>query len=426
MSGTVVLGAQWGDEGKGKITDLLAADADVVIRYSGGPNAGHTIVRGERIFRLHHIPSGILYPQVTCLLGNGMVIDPAGLLEEIESLTRDDVDVSRLYISSRAHLIMPYHRLLDEANEASRGKKAIGTTGRGVGPTYADKAARHSLRIHHLLNVDDATDEIRRACAQANHRLKRLYNQSGMDPATLAENCKAWGERLRPHVIDTGLFLHHAIQQKQRVLFEGAQGTLLDIDHGTFPFVTSTATTIGGALTGTGVGPRAIGRIIGVTKAYTTRVGAGPFPTELFDAVGDRLVEQGHEYGTTTGRRRRAGWLDGVALRYAARINGLTELALTKLDVLTGFSSLRICTSYRWGEEESDQFPAQTSRLFNCQPVYEDLPGWSANIRTVRSFDRLPVEAQHYVQFLEELAGIPVSIISVGPDRDQTFFRSAE
>ncbi len=423
MPGAVILGAQWGDEGKGKVTDLLAARADVVIRYTGGPNAGHTIVHGEHTLKLHHIPSGILYPRVSCLLGPGMVIDPQGLLEEMEDLARRAVDVSQLYISERAHLIMPYHRMLDRASELARGSRAIGTTGRGIGPAYADKAARRGLRVHHLVDVEAAAETIRQTADEANRRLQLLFDQPGVDSEALVEQCRVWGNRLRRHVLDTGLFLAQAVNEDKNVLFEGSQGTLLDIDHGTYPFVTSTATGIGAALTGTGIGPQAIHRIIGVTKAYTTRVGAGPFPTELHDAAGDQLVEQGHEYGTTTGRRRRTGWLDGVALRYAVRVNGLTELALTKLDVLSGFPRLPVCTAYRLGNEEVSHFPPLATLLDESEPIYTELPGWDEDIQGARSFDELPPAAQRYVQHIEELAGVPVTIISVGPDREQTILR---
>ncbi len=426
MSGTVIIGAQWGDEGKGKITDLLAAEADVVIRYSGGPNAGHTIVRGQNTYRLHHVPSGILYPHATCLLGNGMVIDPENLLNEMDGLAQGGIDITGLHISDRAHLIMPYHRLLDRASETARGRQAIGTTGRGIGPAYTDKAARRGLRMHHLLDVGRARDDIERACQFANLQLKARFDHPGLDVEELIEQCQRWSARLRPYIMDTALFLNQAIEQKQKVLFEGAQGILLDVDHGTFPFVTSTATGIGGALTGTGVGPQALQRIVGITKAYTTRVGAGPFPTELFDEAGDRLVDQGHEFGTTTGRRRRTGWLDAVALRYAVRVNGLTDLALTKLDVLTGFPTLRVCTAYEVAGEKMTYFPARTDQLAACEPLFEALPGWLEDIRDVRAFDQLPKAAQQYVQRLEQLAGAPITIISVGPDRDQTFLRAAE
>ena len=423
MPGTVVLGAQWGDEGKGKITDLLSADADIVVRYAGGPNAGHTIVVGEHTLKLHHIPSGILYPHVTCILGNGMVVDPQGLLDEMDRLAGDGIDISRLRISNRTHVIMPYHRLLDSASEAERGTNAIGTTGRGIGPTYADKAARRGLRIHQLADIETAEDEIRQACAAANRQLEQHAGRPAVNAEDLLVQCCTWSKRLRPHIADTGLLLHRALQEKKRVLFEGAQGILLDIDHGTYPFVTSASTGVGGALTGTGVGPQALNRIVGVTKAYTTRVGAGPFPTELHDAAGDRLGEQGREFGTTTGRRRRTGWLDGVALRYAARVNGLTELALTKLDVLAGFERIPICTAYRHDAALVEDFPPVASALAECQPVYAELPGWSDDISAVRSFDQLPAAAQRYVQFVEDLASVPITTISVGPDRSQTLIR---
>ncbi|RLC78743.1 MAG: adenylosuccinate synthase, partial [Chloroflexi bacterium] len=378
MPATVVVGAQWGDEGKGKITDLLAQDADIVARYNGGNNAGHTVVIGSQTFRLHHIPSGILYPHVTCLLGNGMVINPAHLCEELDGLAARGVDISpsRLKISGHAHLILPYHIALDGADEHRRGKKAIGTTRRGIGPTYADKAARTGLRVVDMLDEDAFAEKVREAVKAKNHILEKVYGLDPLDPDQLAQEYRNYARRLAPYVADVSLLVDEALREGKTVLCEGAQGTLLDLDHGTYPYVTSSTPTIGGALTGLGIGPRWIERVIGVSKAYTTRVGKGPFPTELTDEIGDRLVEAGQEYGTTTGRRRRTGWLDAVILRYAVRVNGLTELALTKLDVLTGIDPLKICMAYRCDGRLLQHSPLSPAQLARCEPVYEELPGW--------------------------------------------------
>jgi len=425
MPATIVVGAQWGDEGKGKITDLLAQDVDIVARYNGGNNAGHTVVIGEETFRLHHIPSGILYPRVICLLGNGMVINPAHLCEELDALAARGVDVSpsRLKISGHAHLVLPYHIALDGADERLRGKKAIGTTRRGIGPAYADKAARRGLRAVDMLDEGDFAARVREAVQAKNRLLEGVYGLEPLEPDEVAREYREYARRLAPYVTDVSLLVHQALREGKAVLCEGAQGTLLDIDHGTYPYVTSSSPVAGGALTGLGIGPRWVERIIGVAKAYTTRVGGGPFPTELTDEVGDRLVEVGHEYGTTTGRRRRTGWLDAVILRYAVRVNGLTELALTKLDVLTGINPLRICVAYRCDGRQLEHFPLSTEQLARCEPVYEELPGWDEDITSVRTFAELPLATQRYVERIEELTGVRVGIISVGPEREQVLKR---
>ncbi|MGQ9628488.1 MAG: adenylosuccinate synthase [Anaerolineae bacterium] len=420
MPVTILVGAQWGDEGKGKITDLLARESDFVARYQGGNNAGHTVVVGGQTFRLHHIPSGILYRGVTCILGNGMVINPGHLLEEMDSLASRGADISpeRLKISGKAHLIMPYHIALDGAGERAMGQKAIGTTRRGIGPAYADKAARRGLRAQDMLE-EDFPQKVREAVMEKNIILEKLYSQLPLDAEAVAEEFSIYAGRLRPYIADVSLLLDEACRAGKAILCEGAQGTLLDIDHGTYPYVTSSSPAAGGALTGLGLGPKCVERVIGVVKAYQTRVGSGPFPTELHDEIGDRLVEVGHEYGTTTGRRRRTGWLDMVALRYAARINGLSELAITKLDVLGGIGTLKICLAYRCRGELLEHFPASPSVLEECEPVYEEMPGWKEDIAEAKKWDDLPSAAQNYIRRIETLAGLRATFISVGPEREQ-------
>lgn len=425
MPATAVIGAQWGDEGKGKITDMLAAESDVVARYGGGDNAGHTVVVGDDTFKLHLVPSGILYPDVICVLGGGMVVNPRRLLEEMDGLAARGVDISaaRLLLSNQAHLILPYHVALDGAAEQSRGRSALGTTKRGIGPAYADKAARSGIRAGEMRDPPAFAERVRAAVATKNELLTRVYGQEPLSPEEVAGEYREYAVRLAPYLADTSAFLVEALYARKRLLCEGAQGTLLDLDHGTYPYVTSSYPTIGGALVGLGLGPQHLTRILGVTKAYQTRVGAGPFPTELHDATGDHLVEVGHEYGTTTGRRRRTGWLDAVALRYAVQVNGLSELALTKLDVLGGLGPLRIAVAYTCDGETLTRFPADAMTLTRCQPVYEELPGWEQDISAARAFDDLPQAARAYVERIEELAGTPATLISVGPEREQTIHR---
>ena len=426
MPAIAVIGAQWGDEGKGKITDMLAAESDLVARYGGGDNAGHTVVVGGDTFRLHLVPSGILYPRVVCVLGGGMVVNPRRLLEEMDGLAARGVDVSpaRVLLSVQAHLILPYHIALDGATEQSRGRSALGTTKRGIGPAYADKAARSGIRAGEMRDLTTFAERVRAAVATKNELLTRVYGQEPLSPEEIAGEYREYAIRLAPYLADTSAFLSEALRQGKQLLCEGAQGTLLDLDHGTYPYVTSSYPTVGGALVGLGLGPQHLTRILGVTKAYQTRVGAGPFPTELHDDTGDHLVEIGHEYGTTTGRRRRTGWLDAVALRYAVQVNGLSELVLTKLDVLTGLQPLRIAVAYECEGETLTRFPADAATLARCQPVYEELPGWREDISGARTFEELPQEARDYVTRIEELAGASVTLISVGPEREQTIRRS--
>jgi adenylosuccinate synthase len=420
MPGIVIVGAQWGDEGKGKVTDLLAERAQVVVRYQGGNNAGHTVVVGQQTLKLHLIPSGIHRPGVLCVIGNGLVIDPRALVAEMDELEANSLNTSGLRISANAHLVMPYHLMLDGIEEERRGGKSLGTTRRGIGPTYTDKAARYGLRLQDLLDMAVFEEKLGRALEQKNAFLTEVYGKEPLEMEPILEVYGACAERLRPHIVDASLLVHEALTQGQNVLFEGAQGTLLDIDHGTYPFVTSSSPVAGGACTGVGIGPRQIDGAIGVSKAYTTRVGAGPFPTELSDAVGDHLREAGREYGTTTGRPRRCGWFDGVILRYAARVNGLTGLALTKLDVLTGLPRLKICMGYEYDGQVLKEFPYQGAILARCQPIYEEMDGWTEDISGARTYDELPPQARAYVARLEELAGVPIDIISVGPKREQT------
>ncbi|MFB0534583.1 MAG: adenylosuccinate synthase [Anaerolineae bacterium] len=420
MPGIVVVGAQWGDEGKGKVTDLLAEQAQVVVRYQGGNNAGHTVVVGQQTLKLHLIPSGIHRPGVLCVIGNGLVVDPRALVAEMDELEANGLDTAGLRISANAHLVMPYHLMLDGIEEERRGGKSIGTTRRGIGPTYTDKMARYGLRVQDLLDMAVFEEKLSQALEQKNALLTAVYSKEPLEMGSILKEYEACAERLRPHIVDASLLVHEALIQGQNVLFEGAQGTLLDIDHGTYPFVTSSSPVSGGACTGVGIGPRHIDGVIGVSKAYTTRVGAGPFPTELSDAVGDHLVEVGREYGTTTGRRRRCGWFDGVILGYAARVNGLTGLALTKLDVLSGLPRLKICVGYEYNGQVLKELPYQGTVLAGCQPIYEEMDGWTEEISGARAYDELPPQARAYVARLEKLTGVPIDIISVGPEREQT------
>ena len=423
MPATVVVGAQWGDEGKGKIANLLAREADMVVRYQGGNNAGHTVVIGEETFALSLIPSGVTYPNVTPVIGNGCVVDPRVLLDEMEMLHSRGIDPSRLRLSANAHLIMPYHRKLDAVRERFLGKQMIGTTKKGIGPAYIDKYARVGIRVQDLYDPKIFADKLEAAVKETNKILTKLYNQLAFEAEDIIAEYLEYGARLEPHVEDTSSLVWEAIRRDQNVIFEGAQGVLLDIDHGTYPFVTSSSPTSGGALTGVGVGPKDIDRVLGLTKAYVSRVGTGPFPTELDDEIGEAMVRIGGEYGTVTGRRRRCGWLDAVALRYAVRVGGITELALMKLDVLSEFETIRIATGYRHQGETYDSFPRQHSVLYHCEPVYEDHPGWLTDISAVRDFADLPKEAQRYVEAVEGLAGVPITMISVGPRRSATFTR---
>ena len=415
-----VLGAQWGDEGKGKIVDLLTAHFAIVARYQGGHNAGHTVYVNGVKFILRLIPSGILHPGVTCVIGNGVVIDPQALFTEIDDLARNGIDVgNRIVVSDKAHLILPYHRDLDLLAEARRGERKIGTTSRGIGPAYEDKIARRGIRVGDLADPKGLEQNIRDNVNARN----RLVQDSTMDWKPVLAQLLVHAERMKPMVRDVSVMLAEAMRDGTRIMFEGAQGTLLDIDHGTYPYVTSSNASIGGVCTGLGVPPRAIGGVLGVVKAYTTRVGEGPFPTELFGEMGNRLRESGSEYGAVTGRPRRCGWFDAVAARYAARINGLDGLALTKLDVLDGLERIDICTAYRCGGRTLTEFPSDVSQLAACEPIYESMPGWSSPTAGVRVFDKLPEAARQYIARLEEVSGVRAAIVSTGSERDDTIFR---
>jgi len=424
MPATVVVGAQWGDEGKGKITDVLSKSADLVVRFQGGNNAGHTIVVDGERFALTLIPSGVLYPNVTPVIANGCVVDPGVLFDEMDTLASRAVDPSRLRVSANAHLIMPYHRKLDAVMERYLGRQQIGTTKRGIGPAAMDKYARQGIRVQDLFDPKIFRAKLETALKDRNRILTKVYNQLPMELEPIAEEYLGYADRLHPHVTDTSLLIWEAIRAGRNVLFEGAQGTLLDIDHGSYPFVTSSSPTAGGACTGAGIGPTAIDRVLGVAKAYISRVGGGPFPTELDNPIGEAMVEIGGEYGTVTGRRRRCGWLDGVVLRYAVRVNGITDLALTKLDVLSHFETLRVATAYDSLDVRYHDFPRQQRVLYNCHPVYDDLPGWGTDISTVERYEDLPKEAQRYVEYVEDVAAVPVSMVSVGPGRGATLHRT--
>ncbi len=423
MACVVVVGTQWGDEGKGKIVDLLTAQADVITRFQGGNNAGHTIiVQGEK-FILHIIPSGIFHPEKTCLIGNGVVLDPEILLEkEIDGLKARGIEVKpgRLYISERTHLIMPYHKAIDHGREAKKGKTKIGTTGRGIGPCYEDKVARRGIKVGDLLDADLFAAKLQETLEEKNFYLKEYLGQKPLDYQEIYDRYLAFGERLAPFVTNVSVVLEEARRRGASILFEGAQGTQLDIDHGTYPYVTSSNTVAGNACCGAGLGPTAIDYVLGICKAYTTRVGGGPFPTELHDELGDHLRERGGEYGSTTGRPRRCGWLDGVVLKEAVRLNSLSGLAITKLDVLTGLERLKVCTGYRLDGQTISRLPANIKDVERLEPVYEELPGWEEDISNVREFEALPQATKDYIRWIEEFTGVPVVIVSVGPAREQT------
>lgn len=420
MANVIVIGAQWGDEGKGKITDLLSRSADVVVRYQGGVNAGHTVVVQDQTFKLHLIPSGILYPKTECIIGSGTVIDPKVLIEELDQLEALGISTDNLLISETAHVTMPYHRLIDKASEERRGNDKIGTTGRGIGPTYADKSERIGIRMVDLMDGAALRQQIEWTINYKNVVLEKLHGLPPLDPEEVIAEYQQYAERLRPHIIDSSLRIYNAIQQRRNVLFEGAQGTLLDLDHGTYPFVTSSNPVAGGACVGSGVGPTMIDRVIGVAKAYTTRVGEGPFPTELNGSIGQLLCDRGAEFGTTTGRQRRCGWFDAVIGRYAVRINGLDCLAITKLDVLDEVDEIKVCVAYELDGQKCHDLPGNARRFARCQPIYETVPGWKQSTAHCRSLDDLPKEALNYLKFLAELMEVPIAIVSLGASRDQT------
>jgi len=420
MPAVVLLGAQWGDEGKGKATDLLGDRVDYVVRYQGGNNAGHTVVIGDQKYALHLLPSGILSPNVIPVIGNGVVIDPAVLLEEIKGLNERGIDTSKLKISTNAHLITPYHRTLDKVSERFLGKSKIGTTGRGIGPAYADKINRMGIRVQDLFDKSILELKIEAALHNKNQVLLKVFNRKEIKVKEVLDEYLGYAEILKPYVTDTVLLLDNALKANKNILLEGSQGTLLDVDHGTYPFVTSSNPTAGGASTGSGIGPTKITRVIGILKAYTTRVGSGPFPTELFDEDGEKLRKIGGEVGVTTGRNRRCGWFDAPIARYAVRVNGLTDFFLTKLDVLTGWEKIPVCVAYEIEGVRVEELPASQTDFHHAKPIYEYLPSWKEDISKARSISELPENAQAYVKFLEEISGAPMSAIGVGPGRDET------
>jgi adenylosuccinate synthase len=420
MSSVVVVGTQWGDEGKGKITDFLSENAEVVARYQGGNNAGHTIKFNGETYKLHLIPSGIFYKDKACVIGNGMVVDPKALVQELAYLHDKKVDTGNLRISNRAHVILPYHLKQDEVEEARKGANKIGTTKKGIGPAYMDKAARVGIRIADLLDREVFEEKLSRNLEEKNRLFERMYETEGFKLEDILDEYYEYGQQIAQYVCDTSVVLNDALDDGRRVLFEGAQGVMLDIDQGTYPFVTSSNPVAGGVTIGSGVGPSKITHVVGVCKAYTTRVGDGPFPTELDNEIGHQIREVGREYGTTTGRPRRVGWFDSVVVRHARRVSGLTDLSLNSIDVLTGIEKLKICVAYRHNGKVVEEFPASLKALAECEPVYEELPGWTEDITGCKSLDELPANARHYLERVSQLTGIPLSIFSVGPDRNQT------
>lgn len=423
MPGIVIVGVQWGDEGKGKATDLLGERTDWVVKFNGGNNAGHTVVVGNEKYALHLLPSGILSPGVTPVIGNGVVVDLEVLFFELEALAARGIDISRLKVSANAHIITQYHRTLDKVTERFLGKRMIGTTGRGIGPAYADKINRVGIRVQDIFDENILRQKVEGALDQKNHLLVKIFNRRAITADEVVEDLLSYADRLRPMVADTGYLIAEALDRGEVVVFEGGQATMLDIDHGTYPFVTSSSATAGGAATGSGVGPGALDRIVGIVKAYTTRVGSGPFPTELFDEQGEWLRKQGFEFGTTTGRPRRVGWYDAPITRYATRINGITDLVLTKLDILTGLEQVPVCVAYDVDGVHFDEVPVNQTDFHHAKPVLEYFPGWSEDISTARTFEDLPQNAQDYVLALEKMSNTRISVIGVGPERDQVIVR---
>ena len=425
MSGIVLLGTQWGDEGKGRITDLLASHMDMVVRFQGGDNAGHTVVANGVQFKLHHIPSGILYPDITCVIGNGVVINPEVLIEELDNLESKGINTDNLRISSNAHLVMPYHIILDKAGEQSLGQAKIGTTHKGIGPVYADKAYRSGIRVQDLLDLKIFKIKLGEALKLKNAIIEKVYNLEPLNLEEIFEKYKGYVKRIEKYIVDTSMLINKFLNEGKFVLFEGAQGTLLDIDHGTYPFVTSSSTVAGGACIGAGVGPKHINEIVGVMKAYTTRVGSGPFPSEIKDLTADYIREKGYEYGTTTGRARRCGWLDTLVVKYSIMINSIDSIALTKLDVLSGINEIKICVAYDYeGKIYKDLLPHQTI-MHKCKPVYKVFKGWKENIDNIKTFEQLPENTKRYIEEVEKLVAIPISLVSVGPERSQIIIRDS-
>ena len=423
MSTVVIVGSQWGDEGKGKVIDYLSAEADVVVRGQGGNNAGHTVVVGDKKYALHLIPSGILFENTINVIGNGVVFDPQGFLDEINGLKKDGISVENIKISDRAHVIFPYHKEIDRLSEESRGNEKIGTTKKGIGPCYMDKVERSGLRICDMIDEEHFEEKLRSQIKRKNDIIVKIYGGEALDPDKIVSDYINYGKQIKKYVSDTSVIVYDAVKSGKKVLLEGAQGTLLDVDFGTYPYVTSSHPIAGGFAIGSGIGPNMIEEVLGITKAYTTRVGMGPFVTELENEVGDKIRVQGNEFGTTTGRARRCGWFDGVLVKYSARVNGMTGMALMLLDVLGGFDKIKICKAYKCGDEIIEDYPANLSLLEKCQPVYEELDGWSEDISGVKSFEELPENAKKYINRIEEIVGVKAKIVSVGPKRSQTIIR---
>jgi len=425
MPATVIVGLQWGDEGKGKTTDWLAENVAMVVRYQGGDNAGHTVVLGQEVFKLHLVPSGVLYPHITSVIGPGVVVNPQTLIDELDGLVARGVDVDRVRVSRAAHVVMPYHVALDKALEMRLAGEAVGTTHRGIGPAYSDRALRIGLRMEDLLDPDLFRHKLARTLPDKNAGLARTEGMPSFDLEELVDRAAAWGRRLKPHLADTTWLVQHALARGELVLLEGAQGTLLDIDHGSYPFVTSSNPIAGGACTGGGIGPLQVDEVIGVMKAYSTRVGSGPYPTELTEEIGRGIAERGREVGTTTGRPRRVGWFDAVSLRYAVAVNSVSSIMLNKLDILSGIPELLLCVAYEVDGERIETWPSSADVLARAKPVYERFPGWTEEIHAVRALNDLPENARRYVSALEQQAGVPIALISVGPERTQTIERAA-
>ncbi|WP_324825681.1 adenylosuccinate synthase [Sinanaerobacter sp. ZZT-01] len=423
MSGLAVVGSQWGDEGKGKMIDYLAKKADMVVRGQGGNNAGHTVVIDEKKYALHLIPSGVLNKDAVNIIGNGVVFDPRGFFEELEMLEKDGVDTTKIFISDRAHIVFPYHRKMDELFEKARGKEDIGTTKKGIGPCYMDKIERNGIRTCDLFEENSFIEKLSHEIDRKNEMIVKLFEEKPLDKQAIIEEYRDYAKRLLPYIKDTGVLVYEAIKQNKNVLFEGAQGSMLDIDLGTYPYVTSSHPTSGGFTAGCGIGAGSITDVLGIVKAYTTRVGKGPFVTELYDEIGDKIRETGHEYGVTTGRPRRCGWFDGVVVNYSARINGLTGIALMLLDVLSEFDTIKLCYAYDYKGEKMVNFPARLDVLEECKPIYQEIKGWKKDITNCKTYDELPQEAKEYIKAIEEIVGVSVKSISVGPKRDQTILR---
>ena len=425
MSSLAIVGSQWGDEGKGRIVDLLSSQVDMVVRFQGGNNAGHTVVKGEDVFKLHLIPSGILYPEAICVIGDGVVLNPAVLIEELDDLKQKNINIENLRISCKAHMVMPYHIVLDKAREHHLGKSKIGTTHKGIGPVYADKASRSGIRTQDLLDHKIFKTKLEEELSLKNAIIEKVYGMEPLDPGEIYEDYMLYSERIGRYIIDTAFMINEFLDHNKSVLFEGAQGTMLDIDQGTYPYVTSSSTTSGGVCIGAGVGPGRLDEVLGIAKSYTTRVGSGPFPTEIAGDTGVLLREKGHEYGTTTGRPRRCGWFDAVVLKYSAMLNYLDSIALTKLDILSGLEKIKICTAYKYKKEIYKDLPCHQTILHKCTPVYEEFEGWSEDITGIKNYEDLPSAARKYIESIEEIIKVPVSMVSVGPERSQIIIRDA-